>query len=47
MAVLREVRASLPLEIALYFNGVYWPAFAATTLALLIYKGARSGAPRG
>ena len=39
MAVLREVRASLPLEIALYFNGVYWPAFAATTLALLIYKG--------
>jgi hypothetical protein len=38
---LAEVRSSLPLEVALYFNGVYWPAFAIAELLLLVYKGAR------
>ena len=36
-----DVRASLPLEISLYFNRIYWPAFALVALALLVYKGAR------
>ena len=35
----RDVRASLPLEIALYFHGVYGPVYAIVVLALIVYKG--------
>ena len=38
-AAARDVRASLPLEIALYFHGVYWPVYALLVLALIVYKG--------
>lgn len=35
-----DVRASLPLQVALYFNGYYSAAFFVVTLLLFIYKGA-------
>ena len=40
----RDVRASLPLEIALYFHGVYGPPFALLLLLLIVYKGASTNA---
>ena len=38
-----DVRASLPLQVALYFNGYYSAAFFVVTLLLFIYKGAPDG----
>ena len=34
-----DIRANLPLQIALYFNGYYSAAFFVVTLLLFIYKG--------
>lgn len=40
-----DIRASLPLEIALYFHGVYCPPFVIVLLILIIYKGVCACSP--
>ncbi|RYG55942.1 hypothetical protein EON66_04095, partial [archaeon] len=36
---LHDIKSSLPLQVALYFNGYYSVAFVIAQLLLLIYKG--------
>ena len=37
-----DIRSSLPLQVALYFNSFYSAAFFVVTLLLFIYKGAKA-----